>query len=56
VFGGEEELVIKGYSDASFQTMLMILNRNLVLCSTSMEGQRARKFQARYSSRFEDRG
>jgi hypothetical protein len=38
VFGGEEELVVKGYSELASKQMRMILNRNPVLCSTSMEG------------------
>jgi hypothetical protein len=45
VFRGEEELVVKGYSDASFETY------DPVLCSTSIELE---KFQATYYSRFND--
>jgi hypothetical protein len=43
VFGGEEELIVKGYSDAIFQIDAMILNCNPVLCSASMKGRRAEK-------------
>jgi hypothetical protein len=38
VFGGKEELVVTGYTNASFQIDTMILNHNPVLCSASMEG------------------
>jgi hypothetical protein len=39
VFGGEEELIIQGYSDASSKLIWMIINRNPVLCYASMEGR-----------------
>jgi hypothetical protein len=38
VFGGAEELIVNGYSDASFQTDADDSKSQSVLCSTSMEG------------------
>jgi hypothetical protein len=38
MFEGEEELVVKGYTDATFKQTRMILNRNPILCSASIEG------------------
>jgi hypothetical protein len=47
VFRGEEELIVKGYSDASFQ-----IDEDCVL--PQWRGGELEKFQARYCSRFDD--
>jgi hypothetical protein len=49
VFGGEEELIVKGYSDANFQTDA----DDSVL--PQWRGSELVKFQARHCSRFNDR-
>jgi tRNA C32,U32 (ribose-2'-O)-methylase TrmJ len=38
VFGGEEDLIVKGTTMLVSKQMQMILNHNPVLCSISMEG------------------
>jgi hypothetical protein len=38
VFGGEQELIVKGYSDASFQTDADDSKSQSGLCSASMQG------------------
>jgi hypothetical protein len=51
VFSDEEELVVTGYTDASFQTNIDESRSNLVLFSVSWWGRE--EFQTRYSSRFD---
>jgi hypothetical protein len=46
VFGGEEELIVKGNSDATFQTYAD---------DSKWRGGELEKFQARHCSRFHDR-
>jgi hypothetical protein len=52
VFGGEEELVVKGYNDASFQTDAddSKSQSGFVFCLNA----EVEKFQARHCSRFDD--
>jgi hypothetical protein len=55
VFGGEEELVVMGYTNASFQTDTddSKLQSSFVFCLNG--GGELEKFQVRYCSRFDDR-
>jgi len=56
VFGGEDELSVRGYTDASFQTDKddSRLQLGFVFCLNG-GGSELEKFQARDSSRFNDR-
>ena len=56
VFGGEDELSVRGYTDASFQTDKddSRLQLGFVFCLNG-GGSELEKFQARDSSRFDDR-